>query len=240
MTTEVELQHQYYTQTAAGYDAMHQSCDREHDLALHLLASFIEFYRLRSILDVGAGTGRTILWLKQRFPTLRIQGIEPVAALREQGYQKGLSPDDLIEGDAYALPFAANSFDVVCEFAVLHHVRYPNQMIQEMSRVAQSMVYISDCNFLGQGRFSLRVLKYILVSLRLWSFADWIKTQGKGYTLSEEDGLAYSYSVYQSLATVQRDWQTVRLITTSGGCDRPLGQMLSAAHLVLMATSKTQ
>ena len=70
---EVELQRQYYAQTAKNYDAMHLTHDLEHTLALHLLASYIEFYQIRSVLDVGAGTGRALLWLKQRFPDLNSQ-----------------------------------------------------------------------------------------------------------------------------------------------------------------------
>ncbi len=238
MTFEAELQRQYYAQTASHYDAMHLTCDREHDLALHLLAGYIDFYQIGSVLDVGAGTGRTILWLKQRFPNLVVKGIEPVAALREQGYQKGLLPEDLLDEDAYALPFTDNSFDLVCEFAVLHHVRHPNRMIREMSRVAKRMIGISDCNFMGQGSFALRLMKYLIFSLGLWELADWIKTKGKGYTLSEGDGLAYSYSIYQSLPSIRQSWRTFRLTTTGGDSDRLLGQWLTAAHLLLIATGK--
>lgn len=238
MTTEIEIQRQYYAQTAYSYDEMHLEKDREHILALHLLAGYIEFYQIRSVLDVGAGTGRTILWLKNRFPDLIIKGIEPVAALREQGYKKGISCEDLLDGDAYQLPFPENSFDIVCEFAVLHHVREPEKMIQEMSRVASKMVGISDCNFMGQGSLPLRLLKYIIFSLRLWSIADWIKTKGKGYTISEGDGLAYSYSVYQSFSTLREYWKTLRITSTGGASDTLFGSTISAGQLLLIALNK--
>lgn len=74
MTKEVEIQRQYYAQTASSYDEMHLAKDQEHILALYLLASYIEFYQIRSVLDVGAGTGRAVLWLKNRFPDLGRQG----------------------------------------------------------------------------------------------------------------------------------------------------------------------
>jgi ubiquinone/menaquinone biosynthesis C-methylase UbiE len=238
MNTEIEIQRQYYAQTANSYDEMHLEKDQQHILALHLLASYIEFYQIRSVLDVGAGTGRTILWLKNRFPDLVVKGIEPVRALREHGYEKGIPPEDLIDGDAYQLPFPDNSFDLVCEFAVLHHVREPEKMIREMSRVSCQMVCISDCNFMGQGSFPLRLLKYAIFSLSLWPVADWIKTKGKGYTISEGDGLAYSYSVYQSLQTLRKFWKTLRITSTSGSSDTLLGSIISAEQVLLVALDK--
>ncbi len=238
MTKEIEIQRQYYAQTAISYDEMHLDKDQEHVLALHLLAGYIQFYQIRSVLDVGAGTGRTVLWLKNRFPDLVVKGIEPVAALREQGYKKGIPPEDLIDGDAYQLAFPDNSFDLVCEFATLHHVKEPEKMIQEMSRVASQMVGISDCNFMGQGSLALRFLKYGIFSLGLWSIADWIKTKGKGYTISEGDGLAYSYSVYQSLKTLRQVWKTLRITSTGGTSDTRLGPIISAGHLLLIARNK--
>lgn len=238
MTKEIEIQRQYYAQTANSYDEMHLENDQEHVLALHLLAGYIEFYQIQSVLDVGAGTGRTVLWLNNRFPHLIVKGIEPVAALRQQGYQKGISPEDLIDGNAYQLPFPENSFDLVCEFAVLHHVKEPEKMIREMSRVASQMVCISDCNFMGQGSLPLRFLKYGIFSLGLWSVADWIKTKGKGYTLSEDDGLAYSYSVYQSLKTIRQEWKTLRITSTGGTSDTRFSPIISAGQLLLIARNK--
>ena len=107
-TIEIEIQRQYYADTAPMYDDMHLHKDQEHILALHLLAGYIECFQIRSVLDIGAGTGRTVMWLKNRFPDLMVKGIEPVKALREQGYEKGISPDDLLDGDAYHLAFADN------------------------------------------------------------------------------------------------------------------------------------
>lgn len=238
MTKEVEIQRQYYAQTASFYDEMHLAKDQEQILALHLLAGYIEFYQIRSVLDVGAGTGRTVLWLKNRFPELVVKGIEPVTALREQGYKKGILPEDLLDGDAYKLPFPENSFELVCEFAVLHHVREPEKMIREMSRVASKMVCISDCNFMGQGSSLLRLLKYAIFSLSLWPVADWIKTKGKGYSISEGDGLAYSYSVYQNLPALRQFWKTLRITATGGDSDTRLAQIISVGQLLLIGLGK--
>ena len=43
-----------------------------------------------------------MFWLQQRFPNLAIKGIEPVEALRSQGFRKSISHNDLLPG-VYAL-----------------------------------------------------------------------------------------------------------------------------------------
>jgi len=236
---ESEYQRQYYSQTSHIYDDLHLLSDQEHYLALHLIKGYIDFYKIRSVLDIGAGTGRSLLWLKKYCPELQIvKGIEPVEALRQQGYQKGLSSEELIDGDAYHLPFRDNSFDLVSEFAVLHHVRYPKRVIQEMSRVATKMICISDSNFMGQGSLALRCIKYLLFSASLWPLANWLKTQGKGYSISKEDGLAYSYSVFQDYQTLKNSWKTLRYITTKGSSDLSFNLMLSAEQLLLIGLNK--
>ena len=234
MSSAVERQKAYYANTASHYDNMHD--EPEHLLALHLLTVFIELHNIRSILDVGAGTGRAMGWLKQRFPDLVVKGVEPVEQLRKQAYAKGISPADLVAGDGYALPFETESFDLVCEFAVLHHVERPNLVVAEMSRVASRMVCIPDCNFMGQGPTWLRLLKYLIYVVGLWPAANWIKTRGKRYTYSEGDGIAYSYSVFQSLRVLRQHWKDIRLIRTSAGTDRRWITMLSAGHIVVIAT----
>ncbi|MEQ9671601.1 hypothetical protein [Coleofasciculus sp. G2-EDA-02] len=100
------------------------------------------------------------------------------------------------------------------------------------------MVAISDCNFMGQGSLVLRLLKYSIFSLGLWSLANYLKTKGKGYTFSKGDGLAYSYSVYQSLNTLHEFWQTLRLNSTKGKSDTFFGSIISAEHLLIIGFNK--
>src|ERR1700733_236538 len=234
MSSAIARQKTYYAETASHYDEMHD--EPEHLVALHLLAAFIQFYNIRSVLDVGAGTGRAMGWLKQRFPDVIVKGIEPVEQLRKKAYDKGIPSNDLVAGDGYALPFEPNSFDLVCEFAVLHHVERPNRVVAEMSRVASRMVCISDCNFMGQGPNWLRPLKYLIYVAGLWPAANWIKTRGKGYTYSEGDGIAYSYSVFQSLRILRRSWKDIRLIRTSAATEGRWRTMLGAGHVLVIAT----
>lgn len=236
MDKTAELQRQYYEDTAEAYDTSH--AEREHVVALHMLAAFIEMNQVKSVLDVGAGTGRAMRFLKQRFPNLVVKGIEPVDALRKRGHAQGIAEEDLVGGDGSSLPFGDRSFDLVCEFAVLHHVRDPAKVIREMNRVAARMIAISDCNFMGQGRGLLRMVKLGIWSAGLWRVADWFKTRGKGYTYSEGDGIAYSYSVFQNLRLIRSYWKDVQVYATSPDGGRLGGPLTNAGHVLLIAQNR--
>ena len=215
--TEEELKDfhfQYYTQTASVYDEMHVHPNDEHYVALQHIVSLADGAGISNFLDVGSGTGRAIKYLLEK--GLKVHGLEPVPALIEQAVAKhGLDTRAMVCGVGERLPFAAESFDAVCEFGMLHHVPNPNLVVKEMTRVARKAVFISDSNRFGQGRMSVKLLKLSLAKMRLWRAANFIKTRGKGYTIMEGDGLAYSYSVFDSYDLLA-SWATkIILIPTS-------------------------
>lgn len=228
---EIEIQQRYYAETASKYDSMHLEEQDEHFFALSFLIGAIGFLDIRSVLDIGSGTGRAIHFLKKQCPQLRIVGIEPVAELREIGYSKGLSRDELIDGDALNLAFDEKEFDVVCEFGVLHHIKKPELAVAEMLRVSSKAIFISDSNNFGQGSATARSVKHALNWLRLWKLADLIKTRGKGYSISEGDGLAYSYSVFNNYAQIREQCKSVHLLNTRDGFINPYK---TAGHVALL------
>lgn len=228
---DIEIQRKYYTETAAQYDQLHVVQEDEHYLALAMLVAMLDHYQIRSVLDIGAGTGRTVAYLKQHRPDIRVIGMEPVAALREIGYQQGLAKDELIEGDALALALRPGEYDLVCAFGVLHHIRQPQHAVAEMLRVAGKAVFISDANNFGQGSALLRGFKQAINALGLWKLFDLIKTRGTGYTVSEEDGLAYSYSVFNNYRQIESACSHVHLFNTVGG---RINFYRSASHVALM------
>ena len=230
-----KIQEHYYSSTAAQYDSMHVlHTDKEHMLALELMSSYISFYQIRSVLDIGAGTGRTLLFLKNRFPHLKVVGIEPVKALREEGYKKGLSEVELIDGDGNNLNLLNESYDLVCEYGVLHHVRFPNKLVDEMLRVAKVGVFISDSNNFGQGGWLARTFKQTLNFFSLWNIFNFIRTKGKRYQISKADGLFYSYSVFNNYKLIQSKCEV--LIT--GIRNQGFNPYKSASHIALFGLKR--
>lgn len=205
---EVELQRAYYAETAGKYDGMHAP----EPLALAFLDTAIEMLGAASVLEIGAGTGKVTEHLMHRHPRAKIIGIEPVGALREIAVKRGV---DLVDGDATAMTFADASFDLVCCNSVLHHIRDPGVAVAEMLRVARLGVFICDDNNFAQGRWWMRSIKQAAHLVGLWPLLNLIKTRGRGYMVTEGDGVAYSYSLFNNYDQVRAGCRMVHLLNLS-------------------------
>lgn len=72
------------------------------------------------VLDAGCGTGGTLCWLLDRFPGVRVVGVDlAVEALR---YVRRQSALPVLQGSATQLPFPPSTFDLVVSFDVLQHL----------------------------------------------------------------------------------------------------------------------
>jgi ubiquinone/menaquinone biosynthesis C-methylase UbiE len=231
------LQARYYEQSVSAYDSMHNaSDDHEHNLALQYIEMISNAFGLRTFLDVGAGTGRGICFLRDRGKEVR--GIEPVAAMIEKAESNGVPKGLLLQGSGYELPFDDGAFDAVFECGVLHHVAEPSRMVEEMIRVAKRAVFLSDSNRFGQGGHAARLVKTALYKCGLWRAARFIQTKGKMYTLSEGDGLAYSYSVFDSYEQLAARTQQIWLLPTAGEQSKRISwahPLLTSTHVLLCA-----
>lgn len=210
----VKIQREYYARTADRYDDMHVSGEGEHDFAAQYMIAAAKHLRVKSILDLGCGTGRGVLHVKKNLEGIRVVGVEPSAELREIGYSKGLSESEIVDGDAMNLAFSDGSFDMVCEFGALHHIPVPSKAVSEMLRVSSKAIFISDNNNFGQGGRLSRFMKQAFNAVRLWPLAYRIRTRGKGFSVSEGDGLAYSYSVFNNYRQIKEACASVHMLNT--------------------------
>jgi SAM-dependent methyltransferase len=201
-----QIQHDFYTQHAERYDTDFVCEGDEHYVALDFISALIDGYGYKSVLDVGSGTGRGVKHFLERNPNIEVKGIEPVRALIEQGEQKGIPSGAVVEGRGDEMPFDDESFDVVCEFGILHHVADPKPILTDMTRVARRAIFLSDENRFANGGRMQRAVKYGLYNVGLWPLAFRLRNRGRPYLLTAGDGgVAYSYSVYDSLAQLN-EW----------------------------------
>jgi ubiquinone/menaquinone biosynthesis C-methylase UbiE len=237
MEDTLHIQQKYYIDTAAEYDIMHvhEGADPEHELAFFYMCSMIEKLKINSVLDVGAGTGRVVKDLQKKYPQLKVTGIEPVAALREQGYKKGISRDDLVDGDGKKIHFAEKCFDLVCAFGILHHIDKPEMVIGEMMRVSKRAIFISDSNNFGQGSRVQRFIKQTVNAMGLWNAFNFVRTGGKKYQISGGDGLFYSYSVFNNFRFIKKYCSSIHLLNTRGAGTNPYR---TASHVALFGIKK--
>ena len=102
-------------------------------------AAFVEFLALREtdrVLEVGSGLGLLTAEVAARVPRGAAWGAE---FAREQLARARESQPNLrfVQADAHALPWAADSFDVVYCRYVLEHVARPEAVLAEMRRVVR-------------------------------------------------------------------------------------------------------
>ena len=89
--------------------------------------------------------------------------------------------------------------------------------VSEMLRVARKVVLIADSNRFGQGSKIARLIKFALYKTGLWPAYWSFRTRGKGYIVDEGDGLAYSYSVYDSYDQVAEWADRIVLVPADRG-----------------------
>jgi ubiquinone/menaquinone biosynthesis C-methylase UbiE len=233
----VEIQREYYTETASRYDAMHAHEGVDDPASRSLILSVLRSLEICSLLDVGSATGRGLKDFATALPGALVCGVEPVAALVKKGIAAGNAEAvTLLQGSGDALPFADGSFDVVSEFSILHHVPQPSTVVREMLRVARRAVVIVDSNRFAQGSWPARLFKLFLYKMGLWGAFNYARTRGKRYQISEGDGLFYSYSVYDSYDLVS-SWADRILLLSNGPVDSRswFHPLLTAEGIILIA-----
>ena len=71
--------------------------------------------------------------------------------------------------------------------------------------------------------------------LSLWRVADWVKTAGRGYSVSQGDGIAYSYSVFNDWPEIRRRCRIVHVVNTDGAGINPYR---TAAHVAVLGLKR--
>ncbi len=98
--------------------------EREVGLVMGLVPPF------RLALDLGCGTGRLATMLSGRGPVV---GIDTSAAMLEVARRGRLSL--AVQGDAFALPFAAAAFDAVVALRLVFHFEALDALLAEIARI---------------------------------------------------------------------------------------------------------
>jgi ubiquinone/menaquinone biosynthesis C-methylase UbiE len=122
--------------TRAYYDEFSDWYERERGHGYHALIDDLEvaiaepLARGARVLEVGCGTGLILERLARVARSAK--GIDLSPGMLERAKARGL---DVVQGTATELPFADESFDLVCSFKVLAHVPDIGLALQEMARV---------------------------------------------------------------------------------------------------------
>lgn len=101
-----------------------------------------------------------------------------------------------------------------------------------MLRVSKKGVFLSDLNNFGCGSLAQRIISQSLGALGLWKAFQLALTKGKGYKISDGDGLHYSYSLYNDLPFLESHCREVHVMNTRG---KGLHSYRACSHLAILA-----
>lgn len=94
-----------------------------------------------NVLEVGVGEGEILQRVIRRFPNASAQGIDlPADHLQHEWTTRGISAEF---GDATAMRFADDEFDLVLAIEVLEHIPQPERALREIARVCKGHVVLS-------------------------------------------------------------------------------------------------
>lgn len=132
------------------------------------------------VLDVAAGTGHAARWLASSVRV--VVALDVTAAMLEAGKaaaeESGLHNVVFLRGDAAALPFLDNSFDVaVCRFAV-HHFENPGEQLAEMVRCLRPRGQLVVADLVGNDDPAVAGMRHQLERLRDPSHARLLTADG--------------------------------------------------------------
>src|SRR4051812_6005256 len=131
----LEATRAYYDDFSARYEDSRDGNDPGgyHDLVDELEVGFVErFAGGGDVLEVGCGTGLILRRIAAFARSAR--GVDLSPGMLAKARARGL---DVTLASATELPFPDASFDVVCAFKVLAHVREIHRALAEMARVTR-------------------------------------------------------------------------------------------------------
>jgi SAM-dependent methyltransferase len=126
------------TKHPVGSPGFFQDLDQYHFEKLHHLLRLVDFdgYRGRAVLEVGCGAGVDLARFAKGGATVTgVDLAESAIALAKANFaQQGLT-GDLRVASGEALPFAADTFDLVYAHGVVQYTADPRQLVEECRRV---------------------------------------------------------------------------------------------------------
>ena len=112
----------------------------------------------QAILDVGCGFGGTVSSLNNQYQNMELTGLNiderQISRARRRIAATGTNKVEFQQGDACALPFADNSFDVVLAVECIFHFPSREQFFKEVQRVLKPGGYLALSDFLLSRKLS--------------------------------------------------------------------------------------
>jgi SAM-dependent methyltransferase len=170
-------------------------------LEIQLMMDMLRPLKRESVLDIGCGTGASLLPLIEM--DLDTTGIDPSPYMLDLAYKKVKNRVNLYRGFAEDLPFEDNSFNYACLFTSLEFVDNPKKAIEEACRVAKDRIFIGALN-----RYAIKGVERRLKGI----FTETIYNKARFFSIWELKQLVRS-----TLGNVPISWRTVCQLSSGNG-----------------------
>lgn len=107
---------------------------------------------LKTLLDIGCGTGLEFESIYKRFPNVNITGIdlskEMLNKLQEKYQDKNI---ELITADYFEYPFEKKQYDAALSFETLHHFKYEKKQViyNKLFQSIKNGGYYIECDYIA-------------------------------------------------------------------------------------------
>lgn len=131
---------------AGSYDTAFDSAKNQYrlDLGIKLMLDLLDPKPGQRVLDVGCGTGISLLPLLDK--GLYLTGLDPSPYMLDIATKRFGGAVDLHRGTAEDLPFEDNAFDCAVFFTSLEFTQRPAKAVEEACRVAKDTVILCVLN----------------------------------------------------------------------------------------------
>jgi len=114
-------------------------------LEKEVIAGLCRVHRGDRVLEIGCGTGHFSAYFEEL--GARVTGLDTSPGMLRLAQDKyGGEQVDFTAGDAYRLPFADHSFDLVAMIATLEFITDPEKALAEAFRVSRGKVFLGILN----------------------------------------------------------------------------------------------
>ena len=110
----------------------------------------------KKILEVGAGTGTMSVFLSQLgFQVTTLDNDPKILEVAKTTKEKFGGRNDIVSGDAFKLPFADDTFDLIFHQGLLEHFSNEDihRLLEEHLRVASTVIFSVPNNYYPQKEF---------------------------------------------------------------------------------------
>ena len=112
--------------------------------------------KAKKILEIGAGTGTMSIFLSQLgFQVTTLDNDHKILEVAKLAKEKFSGQNEIVYGDAFKLPFADNSFDLIFHQGLLEHFSNEDihRLLEEHLRVASTVIFSVPNNYYSKKEF---------------------------------------------------------------------------------------